>query len=206
MPTAYDYRASAREILGGNIFRPAWLLALVVCLLSTLPSANISADSDSPLSIAIAISMAAAGFIVSGPIEFGISSYFLKLTRDESISLRNAFDGFAQDFGGNFLLYLMQRLFIFLWSLLFVIPGVIKAYAYSMAFYIKNDHPEYGWKKCLDESRRIMHGNMMRLFCLQISFIGWYLVGALCLGVGTLFVVPYEKAAVTEFYNDIKDN
>ena len=81
------------------------------------------------------------------------------------------FRGFQDDFGGTFLIGLMTSLFTFLWSLLFVIPGIVKMYAYSMAYYIKLDHPDYGWKACIDESRQLMDGHKWEKFVLDLMFL-----------------------------------
>ena len=91
-------------------------------------------------------------------------------------------------------------LFIFLWSLLLFIPGIVKAYAYSMVYYVKADHPEYGWRECLDESQRLMTGHKWEKFVLDLSFIGWGIVGSLCLGVGTLWVMTYMAATEAQYY------
>ena len=103
------------------------------------------------------------------------------------------------------LLGLMASLFVFLWSMLFIIPGIIKAFSYSMAPYIRADHPEYTWRQCLDESIRITNGHKMRIFLLELSFIGWYIVGALALGIGTLWVEPYMQASLASYYESIRD-
>ncbi len=191
-----EYRARARAALGENIFSAAWLMSLVVVLISVIPSFV----AEIPFVGFIAF------FIVSGPLQIGVSSYYLKLTRNGEADPGTVFDGFKNNFGDHILLEIMRCVFVFLWTLLFIIPGIVKTYAYSMAYYIKNDHPEYSWKQCLDESQRIMRGNKWRLFCLQLSFIGWIIVGLLCLGVGTYWVNAYMCASQAEFYNNIKDN
>ena len=94
----------------------------------------------------------------------------------------------------------MQSIFIALWSLLLVVPGIVKAYSYSMSYYIQQEDKSKDWKACLDESRQMMDGYKGRLFCLDLSFIGWYIVGALCFGVGTLFVAPYHRMARANFF------
>lgn len=187
-----ELRAKAREQLKGNIFGETWLLALVVCLIE---GAVLSAAS----------SIAGIGVIlVLGAISVGVSGLFLSLARGkDSIEIGDMFQGFTSDFGGNLLLGLLSSLFIALWSLLFIIPGIVKTYSYSMCFYIKNDHPEYDWKACIDGSREMMDGHKWKLFCLDLSFIGWYIVGALCFGIGTLWVVPYHEAARANFYEAI---
>ena len=113
---------------------------------------------------------------------------------------RRLFRGFRDDFGGTLLISLLSGLFIFLWSLLLFIPGIVKAYAYSMVYYVKADHPEYGWRECLDESQRLMTGHKWEKFVLDLSFIGWGIVGSLCLGVGTLWVMTYMAATEAQYY------
>jgi uncharacterized membrane protein len=189
--TNFQLRAKARALLGGKIFETNWLMALVVLL---IVGAIYGAAS----------SFFVAGIIVYGPLYIGSSYVFLKLVRTgKAIKLEDTFTGF-NDFGNNLLLGFMQMLFISLWSLLFVIPGIIMTYAYSMSFYIKNDHPEYTWKECLKESKAMMKGNKWKLFCLDFSFIGWILLSFLTLGLGMLWVSPYMTAAKASFYNELK--
>ena len=189
--TASEIRAKARQQLGNNIFSNQWLYALIVCLIVSAISAVASSTVIIPL-------------LVAGPLSFGSAKVFLKLTRSgEPIKIEDTFSGFTSDIGGNIILGLLISVFTFLWSLLFVIPGIVKAYSYSMAFYIKQDNPTYTWKQCIDESRKMMDGNKMRLFLLDLSFIGWLIVGALCLGIGTLWVTPYMMAAHANFYEEI---
>ena len=189
--TASEIRAKARQQLGNNIFSNQWLYALVVCLIVTAISGIASSTVVIPL-------------LISGPLSFGATKVFLKLARSgDAIKIEDTFGGFTSDLGGNIILGLLISVFTFLWSLLFVIPGIVKAYSYSMAFYIKHDNPTYTWKQCIDESRKMMDGNKMRLFLLDLSFIGWIIVGMLCLGIGTLWVSPYMSAAHANFYEEI---
>ena len=114
------------------------------------------------------------------------------------------FKGFSSDFGQNLLIGLMTAIFTALWSLLLIVPGIVKAYSYSMVYYIKADHPEYDWRQCIAESQAMMNGHKMDLFILDLSFIGWMIVGSLCLGVGTLWVSAYMEAARAHFYESIQ--
>jgi uncharacterized membrane protein len=190
------FRANARAQLGGGIFANNWLMALVVCLIYS-----------AILGVAAAIPGigSVATVLLTGFFMFGLSRVFLQLIRGQKdkVEVSDLFCG-SDEFGSLILLSLMYNLFIFLWSLLFVIPCIIKAYAYSMAFYIKHDHPEYDWKQCMDESQRYMKGYKWQLFCLDFSFIGWILLGALCCGIGTLWVTPYQYAARANFYENLK--
>lgn len=142
--------------------------------------------------------------ILTGPMTYGVAYVFLKQSRDgQPMNVADVFRGFPEDFGGTLLLGLLSSLFTFLWGLLLVVPGIVKAYSYSQAFFVKVDHPEYDWRACMDESIRMMDGHKMDLFVLDLSFLGWYIVGALCIGVGTLWVYPYHMAARTKFYEEL---
>ena len=192
MPSSAEYRQRARNLLGNNIFSPLWLYPLVVALLAS--AAN-----------GIASIIPFLSLIIYGPITLGIEGYFLARAKKnmpyDNISC--VLDGFKGDIVGNILLGFLYSLFITLWSLVFIIPGIVKIYAYSMAFYIKLDHPEYTATQAITESRRLMKGHKMRLFILDLSFIGWHILGALCFAIGFLWVNPYVKAARAEFYKDL---
>ena len=189
-----ELKARARAQLGGGIFQNLWMMGLAVCLLIGLLE-----------SAATTILPAIGALIVIGPLEYGQAYIFLKQARDrQPVQLGDMFRGFQDDFGGTFLIGFLSQLFVALWSLLFLIPGIVKSYAYSMAYYVKLDYPDYGWKACIDESRRLMNGHKWEKFVLDLSFLGWILVGALCLGVGTLWVTPYMAATEAQFYEYVR--
>ena len=197
-------RERARNILGNKLFGEYWLYAVLVCFISTAISSAASKFTSFDVYIYTkTISISVGAIIIFGPLAAGMANTFMKASRTgEGAKVENMFSGF-KDFPSTFMLGLMSSLFIFLWTLLFIIPGIVKAYSYSMAFYIKNDHPEYNWKQCLNESKRMMKGNKGKLFCLHLSFIGWIIVGALCLGIGILWVWPYIYVSTVEFYNEL---
>lgn len=91
------------------------------------------------------------------------------------------------------------------WTLLLIIPGIVKSYSYAMAFYIKQEHGKnIEAIDAISESRRMMDGYKWQLFCLDFSFLGWYILGILCLGVGVLFVTPYHEVARANFFEALK--
>lgn len=189
-----ELKARARAQLGGGIFQNAWMVALAVCLLIGLMETAASG-----------VIPAIGALLIIGPLEYGKAYLFLKQARDgQPMQLGDMFRGFQDDFGGTFLIGLMTNIFTALWSLLFVIPGIVKAYSYSMAYYIKLDHPDYGWKACIDESRRMMQGHKWERFVLDLSFLGWIIVGSLCLGVGSLWVTPYMEATRAQYYEYVR--
>ncbi|MBE6825143.1 MAG: DUF975 family protein [Ruminococcaceae bacterium] len=189
-------KANAKAQLGSNLFGKVWMMALVVILIQ-----------GAILTIAPSIPVvgSVATLVLTGPLSIGVSLVFLKLERGNSdIELSDIFVSFSNRFSKDFLLGLMISIFTFLWSLLFIIPGIIKAYSYSMSFYISLDHPDWDWKQCMEESKRITNGHKGELFVLDLSFIGWYLVGSLCCGIGTLWVTPYHMAAMANYYEALK--
>lgn len=193
MMTRAELKQKAREQLGGQIFGSVWLMAVLVCL------------------IVCAITAAAGNIIpglgamlVTGPMFYGLEKLFYRqAVEGGETKPERVFDGFKDDFGGIFVLGLLMDLFVALWALLLVVPGIVKAYSYSQAYRIKVDHPDYDWRTCMRESTALMNGHKMDLFILDLSFIGWYILGGLCFGVGTLWVQAYHNAAHAQFYCDL---
>ena len=98
---------------------------------------------------------------------------------------------------------LLQSICVLLWSLLFIIPGIIAAYSYSMTEYILADNPEMAASEAIERSKEMMSGNRWRLFCLQFSFIGWSILCSFTMGIGNLWLTPYKQAATAAFYREV---
>ncbi len=149
--------------------------------------------------------MVVGPLLITGPLTYGLSYLYLKQSRTgNKMEIAGIFEGFKADFVGNLILWLLQALFVWLWSLLFVIPGIVKQYSYSMAFYIKVDHPDYDWRACLNESKRITMGHKGELFMLDLSFIGWAFVCVFTFGIGYLWLIPYVNATKAEYYEALR--
>ncbi len=189
-----EVRARARKLLGDNIFSEKWLMLALVGLIC-----------GAVLSAASTIVPGIGGIIITGPVFFAFTGYFMRSYRGEQkVQFERLIDGFKTNVTRNLLLGLLQALFIFLWSLLLIVPGIIKFYSYSMSFYIANDHPEYTWQQCLEESTKMMMGKKLDLFMLHLSFIGWIIVSALTCGIGSFWVIPYMQTSTTIFYESIR--
>lgn len=101
----------------------------------------------------------------------------------------------------------MKDLFTFLWSLLFIIPGIVKGYEYMMIPYLLAENPDMSRQDAFAESKRMMDGNKMNAFILDLSFIGWLILGALTLDiVNILYTTPYMELAHAELYHTLKNN
>ncbi len=187
-------RDNAKNQLGNQIFENTWLMMTLVLFIY---SAIIGGASSASFGI--------GALILSGPLLFGVNRICVNLVRcKKEIQIEEMFVGFKECFTQSLILSLMTALYTFLWSLLFVIPGIVKSYSYAMAPYILQDNPTLDWEECLNESKKMMEGNKWQLFCLDFSFIGWYFVGALCLGVGIFWVYPYNAMARANFYMALK--
>lgn len=188
-----ELRAKARQHLGGGIFQNLWLMTLVVMLIYYaifVGASNI---------------FVVGGILLEGLMEYGLCRVLVNNARGKEMNIVSLFDGFKENAGQAIVLGLLKSIFIFLWALLFVIPGIIKYYSYAMSAFIQQDAADKDWKTCIDKSREMMNGYKMSLFLLDLSFIGWYIVGILCFGIGVLFVRPYHMQARAEFYEELKN-
>ncbi|MDC9723757.1 MAG: DUF975 family protein [Urechidicola sp.] len=141
--------------------------------------------------------------IIAGPLALGVAIFSLNLSRDNNAKSDNIFDGF-KNFGNAIGTYLLMVLFIFLWTLLLIIPGIIAALSYSMALFILADDPDIKPMEALDESKRMMDGHKEKLFFMYLRFFGWSLLCILTLGIGFLWFIPYANVSLAKFYDDLK--
>lgn len=100
---------------------------------------------------------------------------------------------------------ILSTIYIFLWTLLLIIPGIIKSYSYALTLYILVEHPEMSANEAIEESMRLMDGHKFDLFYLQLSFIGWAILSILSLGLGFFWLIPYQMTTQAAFYRDIKN-
>ncbi len=141
-------------------------------------------------------------YVIGSFVSLGLIQYNLDLIDGKDVEFGQIFSK-ASMFGKAFWLRLRMGIFIFLWTLLLIIPGIIKSYAYSMSGFILAENPEMTAKEAMQVSEKMMVGNKWRLFCLQFSFIGWQLLCILSFGIGFLWLTPYTNAATAAFYDEI---
>lgn len=138
----------------------------------------------------------------------GVRSYFLKSRKTRTgDDFQQLFSGFS---GGHYIkivkVMFMKDLIILGWTLLLIIPGIIKSYQYAMVPYILAENPDMDYKSALKWSRDLMRGHKFRFFVLELSFIGWLLLGFIACCIGIIFVFPYQNATYAEFYVDLREN
>ena len=141
--------------------------------------------------------------LVALPMIYGYSIVMLSVMRGGEMNIGGLFDGF-NDFGRIVGTKLLQAIYTFLWTLLLVIPGIIKNYSYAMTDFILKDQPELANNAAIEKSMAMMDGNKMKLFLLDLSFIGWAILCLFTFGIGFLFLQPYVQSAHAAFYEDLK--
>lgn len=253
MLLADDFRAMAQDALRGK-----WLSAALIGLLAGLLGANIFGDFSLNLERrykmqietffhsdlwfhyriffmiggAVVVLYLLVMLLIGGAATLGYARYNLNLVDHKDARVDDLFSQFHR-LGQGFCMQFFRALFIFLWSLLFVIPGIIASYSYAMTPYILLEHPDMTAREAITASKELMRGNKLRLFCLSLSFIGW---GLLCIapfflisniaispilirsttGITILFIVgfaissfcmlfvsAYAEASIAAFYREI---
>lgn len=220
---AKDLRRIARDNLRDN-----WWLSIGVALLAsmlggllvgslTMPDIefNIENQTISSISDAVDILRDALGamlglistlslvqFILGGVIQLGYAKFLLNQHDRGTFQVSDLFSQFDH-FGAGFCQAFLRGLYIFLWSLLFIVPGIIAGYSYAMTPFIMAEHPWMTAGEAISASKQLMHGHKLDLFWLDLTFIGWDLLCALTLNLGHIVLNPYKNAAHAAFYRNL---
>ena len=188
MKSSSELKRQAKNKLVGK-----WGTAILVCFIE-----------GALLALASGVSCGLATLIISGPLCVGVAYFMLAYARrTPPVGVSDMFHGFTQSIGANIVAYILITLYTFLWSLLFIIPGIVKSYAYAMTQYILADHPEYTATEAIEKSQELMKGNKFRLFCLELSFIGWIILSGIAFGIPLIWVIPYMEMTKAEFYQNL---
>jgi len=140
--------------------------------------------------------------VVGGPMTLGLCIFGLAYARNEEPTFEMIFDGFKQ-FETSCPLYIVRAIFVLLWSLLLIIPGIIAAMAYSQSFYLIVDDPSLGIMDALRKSKEMMDGHKMRYFGLCMRMFGWAILCLFTIGIGFFWLIPYSTVAFANFYDDL---
>lgn len=146
-----------------------------------------------------------AALLIAGPYTIGVATFSLSLARGEDARFEQVFKGF-NNFASALGLYFLMSIIVFLFMLLLIVPGVIRAIAYSMSYYIMADNPEMGAMEVLDESKRMMDGYKMKYFRLLMRYFGLAILCIFTLGIGFLWLAPYIQVTNAKFYEDLRNN
>ena len=187
-------RNQAYEALRGK-WTPAVVTSLVFCILLGVA---VSLSRVNALLYLIAY-LGGASIVAIGML-YACWDLFTKGTLPEAGALFAPFKQYARTVGAVLLVFV----YTLLWTLLLVIPGIIKAYSYSMTFYILRENPEMTAGDVITASQKMMDGHKMDLFLLSLSFIGWAILAAITFGIGYLWLIPYIYTAYAAFYETLK--
>ena len=179
-----------------DIWKPAIVIGITSAVISAIASAVFGSESTSAAIVTSVFSLLLI------PAEVGYTSYLMKLVRGENYDL-GELKAFYSKFGVILILEILMGILVFLASILFVIPGIILALAYSMALYIFIDNPELSATDYLKKSREMMKGYKGNYFCFGLSFIGWILLCILIIPM--IWVVPYMDVAMVLYYEELKN-
>lgn len=221
--TCSDYRRVARENLRENwavsigVCALAWLLGGLLVGSSFLPEFNFRIEGQDISSIAdllnlltvesisafgLGSALGLAQLIIGGVIQLGLATYLLKQHNRANFEFQDLFSQFHR-FGQGFAQKFLRGLYVTLWSLLFVIPGIVKGYAYAMTPFIMAENPDMSANDAITASCELMDGHKAELFILDLTFLGWSFLAALTLNIGNLALNPYKNAAYAAFYKDL---
>lgn len=199
MKTNQEYKNAALAALKGN-WKPAVLIALVMMLISCIPSFLGMASENAGTLVSLVVSVC-----VSYPLSVGVYAAFRKLFSGEEVRLVEdsfdiAFKNWTHNVGGM----LLMGVYVFLWSLLLLVPGIIKSCSYAMTPFILTEKPELTAEESIKLSMAMMDGHKMEFFLLCLSFIGWMILGIFTLCIGYLWLIPYMNTTIVAFYEDVK--
>lgn len=215
-----NLKNKAKEKLKGNYWK-SFLVSLVILITggshnhgeigSSTGSAGTEVGSNSFFDFEIALIV---GFVIlliilfrillGYVLEVGGRKYFINLAEGKSQISDLAYGFKNNNYFNIFFTMLLKSIYIILWTLLFIIPGIIKMYEYRMVPYILAENPGIGHKKAIKSSSQMTQGEKWNIFILDLSFLGWFILGALFFGIGIFFVQPYYDAVNAELYLKLK--
>ncbi len=189
MKNSAYYRQVARELMGSR-WKTYGLGMLLVMLISMVVGM-------------IPYVGTLASLLITGAFSLSFALISLAFIKGQDIEIGNIVDGF-KNYANATILALHQGIVIFLWTLLFIIPGIVMGYSYHMVFYILAENPGMSSKEAMEESKSLMEGHRFELFKLQLSFIGWTILSIFTLGILFFWLAPYVNIATAVFYTDLK--
>lgn len=169
----------------------------------TLIIGLVSAAAGMLLAVIPVVGPLIAAIIITPAFSLSLMRVYLNLAAGNGVDAKDAFCGF-DDFWSAFKVTFLVGLFTFLWTLLLVVPGIIKSYSYSMSMYILAENKGKPALECINESKAMTNGHKMDLFVLDISFIGWGLLCFITFGIAAIWVTPYMQATYTNAYKSLK--
>lgn len=198
-----ELKSNAKRSLRGH-YGSAIAVLLVLGILTSLPTISLAFTRDSSPDTQRLVEFVASliALFISSLLSLGATSYYLKLSRNKTV-------GFSELFSKTNLwitclvMMIMTSIFVSLWTLLLIIPGIIASYRYRLAPYVIVDDPKIGGLEAITRSKQLMQGHKMELFVLDLSFIGWNLLAVCTFGLLYFWLSPYMSTTYANFYNNL---
>lgn len=201
MKQNFEYRKAALELLKGNwssVIVISVFMFILECIVQTSFAFFIPAEYNG-------ITTLVANLLLFFPLVYVFKIHLLALSREgKKIVFSEYLTNLKKKYSRAVPVMGLICLYVMLWTILLVIPGIIKGYSYAMASYISIDNEELSAEECVQRSIKMMQGHKMQLFLLDLSFFGWVLLSILTLGIGLLWLAPYQETAHIKFYEDLK--
>lgn len=199
-------RAEIKAWAKGKIKGHIWDLLIPIVVTGILTSLTIGGSStfeDGQIKVKAGLSLGIFFYFVT----VGLIKLVSNFNNDKQYKFMDIF-GYTNDYIRIFVVNLLQKIFIALWTLLLIVPGIIKAFAYSLVPYILGDekYKDLSYMEVLKLSEDMMRGHKMDLFVFYLSWIGWYLLGVITFFIAFIYVAPYETVAEVKFLEQIKTN
>lgn len=209
MKTNSELRQESLDFMKGN-WKPAVVVTLVYLLVvyaGTFVAALVGKGVGEPVGGAVQeILSLLVAILVIYPMTFSLVKLFLGFVRGEQqLHIGGVFDAFnSPHYGKSIGLYLLTMIFTFLWTLLLIVPGIIKSLSYALAPYILAENPELTANEAINRSMEMMNGHKMDLFLMALGYAGFALLSLLALGIPLLWIYPYYQAVLAKFYEEVK--
>jgi len=213
MWTRVEIKERAKDVLRKGYWK-AFLVSLIILIVGGSSNGSSSSnwrsegqidiDPQLLLGIIIGVGLFAVFAIlfrifIGSVIEVGGRKFFIQADSSEP-NINHVMSGFKNGYGNTVLTMFYRAILLIGWFLLLIIPGIIKSYAYTFVPYILADNPDIKPSRAIEMSNQMTNGHKFDMFVLDLSFIGWYLLGGLALGIGVLFVNPYRDATMAQLY------
>lgn len=201
MKTNTEIRALSASQMQGN-----WKAAVIITLIYVVIEAVAMAFGQMG-NFAAYVSYVLMYLFVLFPLAFGFYLTFLALARDgKPLDIKDFFEGFNTKFYTKaIVVQLLVAIFVFLWSLLLIVPGVIKACSYILAPFIVAENPDISAMDAIKRSEQMMEGHKMSIFLISLGLLGCIILSLLLLGIPMLWIVPYYMSVYSNFYLEVKN-
>lgn len=212
MKTNTEYRVSGRELTKGkilNIFLVGLIFSIVLGIVTGIGQAFGPTIDQNTLQVidpgvpALNFLFSVIALLVSGYVTYGFTKMMIGVTKNEQPDIEKVLTSSIKDQPIKApLLMFITNVFLALWTLLFIIPGIIKSYSYAMTSFLLVNEPNIQPVDAITKSRKIMDGKKMQLFLLDLSYVGWYILSLFTLGILSIWVSAWHQTARTLFFTD----